>query len=205
MTDTTPATKWALITGVSHNGLGDALTAELLGRNISVIATALKLEQLGYLSTPSDTSTTVRLEKLELDVTNSDSIASAVAATQRITNGKLDMLVNNAGYGYHMPLLDCSIDDFRRNFEVNVFGLLAVTQACSPLVREARGVVVNQSSIAGLPSTYQPFIGCYEASKSAVSKMGDVMRVELAPFGVKVRMLSLDWVCTAMLCYLSRW
>ncbi|KAI7494142.1 hypothetical protein KC367_g8247 [Hortaea werneckii] len=177
---------WALITGVSRGGLGDALTTELLERNINVIATNIRMEDMDYLSsTPSPTQDT-RLEKLQLDVTDPVFIATARDATAKLTGGKLDFLFNNAGYGYMMPLLDCSIEDMRKNFDVNVFGLLAVTQALFPLLREAGGVVVNQSSIAALSATYQPFIGSYQASKSALSSLSNNMRVEFAPFGVKV-------------------
>ncbi|KAI7233095.1 hypothetical protein KC330_g5561 [Hortaea werneckii] len=178
---------WALITGVSQGGLGDALTTELLARNINVIATNIRMDDMQYLSSTSSTSrTAARLEKLQLDVTDPKSIATARDAAAKFTGGKLDYLFNNAGYGYMMPLLDCSIEDMRKNFDVNVFGLLAVTQALFPLLREAGGVVVNQSSIAALSATYQPFIGSYQASKSALSSLSNNMRVEFAPFGVKV-------------------
>ncbi|GAB1736957.1 hypothetical protein NU219Hw_g325t1 [Hortaea werneckii] len=178
--------KWALITGVSQGGLGDALTSELLARNINVIATNIRMEDMEYLTSTSSPSQNARLEKLQLDVTDPESIAAARDATQKLTGGKLDYLFNNAGYGYMMPLLDCSIEGMRKNFDVNVFGLLAVTQALFPLLREAGGVVVNQSSIAALSGTYQPFIGSYQASKSALSSLSNNMRVEFAPFGVKV-------------------
>ena len=90
-------------------------------------------------------------------------------------------------YGYMMPLLDAPLADVRRNFEVNVFGLLAVTQAFFPLLRAAGGRVVNQSSIAGLSPGCQPFLGTYSSSKAAVTAMSNAMRVEFEPFGVKVR------------------
>jgi len=145
--------KWALITGVSAGGLGDALAAELMSRGINVIATALELDMLDYLRPPSTGASPVALEKLQLNVTDSTSIAAATTEASRITNGKLDYLFNNAGYGYMMPLLDADVAAVKRNFDVNVFGLLAVTQAFFPLLREAKGVVVNQCSIAGLSAT----------------------------------------------------
>ncbi|KAF2169414.1 hypothetical protein M409DRAFT_65087 [Zasmidium cellare ATCC 36951] len=174
--------KWALITGVSEGGLGDALATELLGHGINVIATALDLGSLDYLKPPGQG----RLERLQLDVTSSTSISSAVAETQRITGGGLDFLINNAGYGYMMPLLDASIAKIKQNFDVNVFGLIEVTQAFFPLLRTARGMVINQSSIAGMTGICQPFIGTYSASKMAVTDFSNTMRVELEPFGVKV-------------------
>ncbi|EMC99299.1 hypothetical protein BAUCODRAFT_398672 [Baudoinia panamericana UAMH 10762] len=178
--------KWALITGVSPSGLGSALTQELLRRSINVIATTpdASLQPLAHLSSPTPTYT--KLATLHLDVTSAPSISTAVSQTSEFTGGRLDYLFNNAGYGYMSPLLSADLDAVRRNFEVNVFGLLAVTQAFFPLLREARGVVVCAGSIAGLSGCYQPFIGSYSASKAAVGKVGDTLRVELAPFGVKV-------------------
>lgn len=85
-----------------------------------------------------------------------------------------------------MPLLDAEISKIKANFNVNVFGALKVTQAFFPLLRAAKGMVVNQSSIAGQPGICQPFIGSYSASKTALTDFSNTMRVELAPFDVKV-------------------
>lgn len=109
-----------------------------------------------------------------------------MSAVSTITNGRLHYLVNNAGYGYMMPLLDADMHAVRANFEVNVFGLLAVTQAFFPLLRQSAGTVVNQCSIASLAGGRQPYIGCYGATKAAVASLNDTMRTEFAPFGVKV-------------------
>ncbi|KAI7251523.1 hypothetical protein KC343_g1530 [Hortaea werneckii] len=195
--------RWALITGVSQGGLGDALATELLARNMNVIATNIRIADMEYLSSTPSSSQDARLEELQLDVTNPESIATARDATAKLTGGKLDYLFNNAGYGYMMPLLDCSIESMRKNFDVNVFGLLAVTQALFPLLREAGGVVVNQSSIAALSATYQPFIGSYQASKSALSSLSNNMRVEFAPIGVKVVTLETGDVRTGFWTYAS--
>lgn len=86
-----------------------------------------------------------------------------------------------------MPLLDASITEVKKNFDVNVFGLIEVTQAFFPLLHATQGIVVNQSSIAGMPGICQPFIGSYNASKMAVTDFSNTMRMELKPFGVKVR------------------
>ncbi|KAK5170985.1 uncharacterized protein LTR77_004129 [Saxophila tyrrhenica] len=178
------AERWALITGVSKGGLGDALLHELLSRNINVIATGPTLAQLDYLKPKANN--TAKLEKLELDVTSPTSITAAATAVRHLTNSRLNYLINNAGYGYMHPLLDASILEIRHNFDVNVFGLLAVTQAFFPMLRVAKGVVVNQASIAGLPGICQPFIGSYSASKAAVVGLNNTLRVELVPFGVRV-------------------
>jgi 1-acylglycerone phosphate reductase len=173
--------RWALVTGVSEGGLGDALTTELLKHDFNIIATALKLDLLSYFP-QSDC-----LVRLELDVTSAASIAAAVKEVAAVTNGTLHLLVNNAGYGYMMPLMDADPLAVAKNFNVNVFGLVAVTQAFFPLLREANGVVANQCSISGLAGGRQPFIGTYSASKAAALSLSDTMRVELAPFGIKVR------------------
>lgn len=176
---------YVLITGVSPGGLGDALTTELLKRpNIHVLASGLEEAHLSQLP-ESD-----RISRLQLDVTSPPSIAAAVAITSKITGGRLDYLINNAGHGYMMPLLDAEAQAVKQNFEVNVFGLLAVTQAFFPLLREGKGTVVNQCSIASLQGGRQPFIGTYCATKAAVASLNDTMRVEFAPFGVKVCYIS---------------
>ena len=174
--------KWVLVTGVSDGGLGDGLVQAFMEQGINVIATSLDIKLLDYLKPAGG----VTLEKLQLDVSQSSSIADAVKATQKITGGKLDILVNNAGYGYMMPLIDASIGDIKKNFDVNVFGLLEMTQAFFPMLRVAKGMVVMQSSSVGLPGVCQPFIGTYSASKAAVTDFSNTLRVELMPFDVKV-------------------
>ena len=172
---------FVLITGVSPGGLGDALTTELLKRpHIHVLASGLKTTYLAHL--PSHD----RISSLQLDVTSPSSISAAVATVAGITGGQLHYLINNAGYGYMMPLLDAEAQAVKQNFEVNVFGLLAVTQAFLPLLRESKGTVVNQCSIASLPGGRQPYIGIYCATKAALASLNDTIRVEFAPFGVKV-------------------
>lgn len=111
--------------------------------------------------------------------------------------------VDNAGYGYYMPLLDVDVDKARKQYEVNVWGILAVTQAFFPLLRAAKGrpdftsvdtrnltlspgTVVNQASIAGIQGFNRPYMAIYNSSKAAVYSMSDSMRVEFAPFDVKV-------------------
>jgi 1-acylglycerone phosphate reductase len=176
-----PAPVYILITGISPGGLGDALTTELLKNpNTHILAIGLSLTHLSHL--PSSP----RISKLELDVTSPTSISTALTTVTTITHGRLNYLISNAGYGYMMPLLDADPQAVRKNFDVNVFGLLAVTQAFFPLLREAKGTVVNQCSIASLPGGRQPFIGTYCATKAAVASLNDTMRVEFEPFGVKV-------------------
>jgi 1-acylglycerone phosphate reductase len=182
-----PASIYILITGISPGGLGAALTTELLKNpDTHILATGLSLTHLSHLPLSH------RISKLELDVTSPTSISTALTATTTITSGRLNYLINNAGYGYMMPLLDASPQAVKQNFDVNVFGLLAVTQAFFPLLREGKGTVVNQCSIASLLGGRQPFIGSYCASKAAVASLNDTMRVEFGAFGVKVSLLVLS-------------
>lgn len=93
--------KWALITGVSEGGLGDALSTELLKHSINVIATALDMKSLDYLKTTGQ----ARVERLQLDVTSTPSIASAVIETERITGGRLDLLISMPSSGHDQTRL----------------------------------------------------------------------------------------------------
>lgn len=123
---------------------------------------------------------------MHLDVTSPSSILSALEAVHHLTDGQLHFLVNNAGYGYYVPLLDADIEEAKKQYDVNVWGLLAVTQAFFPLLRAAKGMVVNQASISGVQGFNMPFMGVYSSSKAAVLSLSDTMRVEFEPFGVRV-------------------
>jgi NAD(P)-dependent dehydrogenase (short-subunit alcohol dehydrogenase family) len=120
-----------------------------------------------------------------LDVTEPESVAAATAriAAQVADNG-LYGLVNNAGVAYTGPLEFVAVDDLRQQFEVNVLGQVAVTQACLPLLRQARGRIIMISSVSGLLAL--PLMGPYTASKFALEALSDALRVELRPWGIPV-------------------
>ncbi|KAK5167336.1 uncharacterized protein LTR77_007035 [Saxophila tyrrhenica] len=177
--------KYALITGVASGGMGEGHMKALLSRGISVIATSIDLKLLEYLDATSH-GDDAEVFKLELDVTSKESIAATVERVKEITGGKLDFLLNNAGYGYYMPLLDVDLEKARKQYEVNVWGVLALTQAFFPLLRVAKGTIINQSSMAGVQGFNRPYMGIYSSSKAAVYSLSDYMRVELAPFDIKV-------------------
>ncbi|MDR4473373.1 MAG: SDR family NAD(P)-dependent oxidoreductase, partial [Nitrospira sp.] len=127
-----------------------------------------------------------RLRVVMLDVTDPMSIADAGRTIAEATSGSgLAALVNNAGISVAGPLELLPLADVRTQFEVNVIGALAVTQALLPLLRLARGRIVNISSIAGLAAT--PFLGAYCGSKFALEAMSDALRLELAPWGIMAR------------------
>ena len=166
--------KTVLITGCSPNSLGSAFAVEFASRNHQVIATARSLSRLSHLSKEAN------IQCHELDVTDSSSIQ-----TLRSKILKLDILINNAGSLYiAAPLIECDIDKFKQIYETNVFGTLAMVQAFSPLLIEAKGILVNHGSVLGVMNV--AFCGPYATSKAALAHLSDTLRVELAPFGVSV-------------------
>jgi NAD(P)-dependent dehydrogenase (short-subunit alcohol dehydrogenase family) len=163
-----------LITGCS-SGIGRALAVELARRRQRVFATARKPETLEGLE---------GLETLALDVTDGASIQRAVDEVV-VKAGRLDVLINNAGVNAFGPLPEVPIDEVRRIFDTNVAGLLALTQAVFPHMADQRsGRIVNVGSVVGRLAT--PFAGPYCATKAAVHMLSDVLRMELAPFGIDV-------------------
>ncbi|MDR3215550.1 MAG: SDR family NAD(P)-dependent oxidoreductase [Bacilli bacterium] len=119
-----------------------------------------------------------------LDLNDDDSIKAFVMFIKKETT-HVDVLINNAGYGSFGALEDVSINEAKRQFEVNVFGLMAITQALLPLMRiQKQGQIINISSIAG--RVYTPLGGWYYASKHALEALSDVLRLELKEFGIDV-------------------
>lgn len=172
--------KVVLITGCSDGSAGAALARQFQLRGCRVFATARKLEKMKGL-------VELGIDTLVMDVTSRADIDAAVETVRKsVAGGKLDILVNNAGAFNLMPLIDQNLDDARAMFNVNVFGLLAVTQAFLPLLLAAGpgAVVANVSSIS---VTAEPaFQGVYAATKAAIFTMSGVMRQEFAPLGVRV-------------------
>ena len=135
-----------------------------------------------------------RFEPLILDVTDPDHIRTAAERVTQETEPPLAGLVNNAGIGVGGPLELLSVDDFRRQIEVNLIGQVAVSKAFIPALRGARGRLVFISSIGGLVAT--PFMSPYHASKFGVEAVGDVLRQELGKFGVQVAIVEPGSVAT---------
>lgn len=166
----------ALITGCS-SGIGRALAQAFRHQGFVVVATARRAADVSALRRDG-------WDAVALDVTRSDSIA-AVAAHIGREFGRLDVLVNNAGYGQFGALLDLEPDDLRRQFETNVFAPLALVRVMLPFLRAAGDArIVNIGSVSGILTT--PFAGAYCASKAALHALSDAMRMELAPFGLHV-------------------
>jgi len=165
--------KTVLITGAGV-GIGRDAVLELARRGHHVIATGRNLAALEKLKT---WSSDVRIDCVLLDVTNSDSIASAVAEVDRLTDHRgIDVLVNNAGYMTPSPLAELSDADLRAQFDTNVFGLMAVTRAFLPRMFErGAGRILNVSSVSGrIPA---PLVG---ADDGGVVGEADAMQVAVS-------------------------
>lgn len=164
-----------LITGCS-SGIGRALADAFRDAGHHVWATARKPEDVERLAAAG-------FAARQLDVTHPDDLARLADELQD-RHGGLDILINNAGYGAMGPLLDGGVEAMRQQFETNVFAVVGVTRALFPLLRRNRGLVVNIGSVSGVLVT--PFAGAYCASKAAVNALSDALRLELAPFGIRV-------------------
>jgi NAD(P)-dependent dehydrogenase (short-subunit alcohol dehydrogenase family) len=168
-----------LVTGASA-GFGRELVEYLLGLGARVVATARKVEGLRELETRYPETALVAA----MDVADQQQVEAAVgAAVKRF--GRIDVLVNNAGYGMVGAVEESAAGEFRPMFETNVFGLIGVTQAVLPQMRrQGSGHIVNVSSIGGLVAT--PGFGMYNATKFAVEGLSEALAQELKPLGIGV-------------------
>lgn len=168
--------KTALVTGASA-GIGEATARALLAAGYQVFAGARRLDRMASLAAAGATL-------LKLDLTDDASIVAAVEAIKGST-GRIDVLVNNAGYGSYGALEDVPLEEARRQFEVNVFGLARLCQLALPIMRAQKsGKIVNVTSIGG--KIWEPLGSWYHATKFAVEGLSDCLRVEVARFGVDV-------------------
>jgi NAD(P)-dependent dehydrogenase (short-subunit alcohol dehydrogenase family) len=172
----TEQAKVALVTGAS-GGIGRETARALAAAGWTVYAGSRTPEALAALEPDGP-------RPVPLDVTDDASMRAAVERVLAET-GRLDLLVNNAGYGLYGPLEELDLDDLRRQFETNVIGLIRMCQLVLPAMRrQGRGRIVNIGSMGGVIST--PMGGAYHATKFALEAVSDVLRVEVAPFGVDV-------------------
>ncbi len=168
--------KVALVTGASA-GIGKAIVRRLLNQGWTVYGAARRVEQMADIQA-------LGAKIIAMDVTDE---AAMVAGVEGIlaAEGRIDALVNNAGYGSHGALEVVPIDEARRQFEVNVFGLARLVQLVLPTMRAAKsGTIVNIGSIAG--RMWMPFGSWYHATKFSLEAISDALRVEVAPFGIRV-------------------
>jgi NAD(P)-dependent dehydrogenase (short-subunit alcohol dehydrogenase family) len=170
-----------LITGAG-GGLGRPTVLSLLGRGHTVVAAVL--DARGADKEPADLFAARGATVIEMDVTKDDSVAAGVAQAFRVAGG-LDVVINNAGIGVVGVQESFTPDDWRRIFDVNVFGVQRVNRAVLPHMREKRsGLLIQVSSLLG--RVVLPYFGPYNASKWAIEAMSENYRAELSPFGIEV-------------------
>ena len=168
--------KVAVVTGASA-GIGEATVKRLIEQGYTTYAASRRLERMANLEK-------LGAILLPLDLTGDSSIVQA-ANRIRTEQGRIDVLVNNAGYGSYGAVEDVSLDEARRQFEVNVFGLARLVQLVTPLMRQrGAGKILNVSSIGG--KGWEPLGAWYHATKFAVEGFSDCLRMELKPFGIDV-------------------
>jgi NAD(P)-dependent dehydrogenase (short-subunit alcohol dehydrogenase family) len=168
--------KIILITGAS-SGIGEETVRRLMTAGYTVYAGARRLDRMKPLADAG-------AHLLALDLTDDASMAAAVSTVMQET-GRIDVLINNAGYGSYGALEDVPLEEARRQFEVNIFGLARLTQLVLPTMRAQRsGRIINVSSIGG--KFGEPFGAWYHATKFALEGLSDSLRMELYPFGIDV-------------------
>jgi NAD(P)-dependent dehydrogenase (short-subunit alcohol dehydrogenase family) len=183
-----------LITGAT-DGLGRAAALLLAERGYRVFAAGRSTEKRAHLDALAREKK-LALESIELDVCDDYSVRQAVA---QILNkaGSIDVLINNAGVGYMGSVEDLRVEDWQRQFDTNLFGVLRVTQAVLPGMREQRrGRIVMMSSVAGLISA--PVQGAYSSSKHALEALSNALRYEVYPFGIDVVLIEPGYIVTGI-------
>ena len=176
---TSPDKKVWLVTGCS-TGFGLEIARAVLQRGDSLVATARRLDNLADLKPQFEG----QLLSLQLDITHAENVSRVVRATIR-EFGRIDVLVNNAGYGLTGAVEEASDEEVREQFDTNVFGTLRLTCEVLPFLRQqGGGFILTISSVAGLVST--PGMGLYNGSKYALEGIFEALAPEVAPLGIRV-------------------
>ncbi len=171
--------KVIVITGAS-SGMGKETAKALIGEGHRVYAVARRIDQMQDLKDMGG-------HPMQMDVTKEEDLQKVVDTIIE-KEGKIDVLWNNAGYGLYGAVEDVPVEEARRQFEVNLFGLASITQKVLPHMRKAKsGTIINTSSMGG--KMYTPMGAWYHASKHALEGWSDCLRLELAPFGIDVVVL----------------
>lgn len=182
--------KPVLVTGAS-SGIGETVAVHLAHKGFQVFAAARRIHALNNLSGLGQG----RIHPIAMDVTSQDSIDEALREIETITKAPLYGVVNNAGVAVAGPVECVDIDEWRRQFETNVFGLVRVTQSVLPQMRKVNiGRVVNIGSVSG--RIVAPFMGPYGSSKHAVEGLTDALRRELFDTGLKVSLIRPGFINT---------
>jgi len=181
-----------LITGAT-DGLGKAAALLLARRGYRVFAAGRSAEKRAQLDAMARQQK-LSLETLELDVCDDLSVQAAVASVLQKA-GAIDVLINNAGLVYVGAVEDLRLEDWRRQFETNFFGVIRVTQAVLPQMRERRkGRILMMSSVSGFVTP--PTQGAYSASKHAIEALSNALRHELYPFGIHTILIQPGYIVT---------
>jgi NADP-dependent 3-hydroxy acid dehydrogenase YdfG len=178
--------KIVLITGAA-SGIGRSTAEQFVQNGFITYATSRRLETLMPLQD-------IGCEILELDITLETSMQTAISAILE-RHGRIDVLVNNAGYGLNGPIEELEMDKLRHQFETNVFGLVRLTQMVLPTMRQHQsGRIINVGSIGGTFTA--PGAGAYHASKWALESITDALRFEVQSFGIDVSLIQPTGVYT---------
>jgi NAD(P)-dependent dehydrogenase (short-subunit alcohol dehydrogenase family) len=181
-----------LITGAT-DGLGKAAALLLAEHGYRVFAAGRSAEKRALFDALAKEKK-LSLESLEMDVCDDTSVQNAVASVLQKT-GAIDVLINNAGLVYPGAVEDLRMEDWRRQFETNVFGVIRVTQAVLPQMRERRkGRILMMSSVSGFVTP--PTQGAYSASKHAIEALSNALRYELYPFGIHTVLIQPGYIVT---------
>ena len=178
--------KVILITGAS-SGMGKESAKILIRQGHTVYTVARRIDKMQDIKTLGG-------HPIQMDVTNESDIQQVVDTIIQ-QEGKIDLLWNNAGYGLYGSIEDVPLHEARKEMEVNVFGMAAMTQKVLPYMREAHsGTIINTSSMGG--KMYFPMGAWYHTSKHAVEGLSDCLRLELKPFNIKVVILEPGFIAT---------
>ncbi len=181
-----------LITGAT-DGLGKAAASLLATRGYRVFAAGRSAEKRAQLDALAKEKK-LPLETLEMDVCDDGSVQRAVASVHQKA-GAIDVLINNAGLVYVGAVEDLRLEDWRRQFETNFFGVIRVTQAVLPKMRERRkGRILMMSSVSGFVTP--PTQGAYSASKHAIEAVANALRHELYPYGIETVLIEPGYIVT---------
>jgi len=173
--------KVALVTG-SSSGIGFETALALARENYFTYASMRNTSKAGKIQEIAKKEN-LNLKVIELDVDKEDSIKSAVKKIQE-QKGRIDVLVNNAGYGLFGCIEDITMDELKAQFQTNFFGVVSLIQEIAPIMRkQGSGIIVNVSSVAGRIGF--PGTPAYISSKFALEGLSECMRYELSPFGIK--------------------
>lgn len=168
--------KIAIVTGAS-SGIGKVTALQLQQDGYVVYGAARRVEEMNDLKVKG-------IKVISLDLTDDTSMVNCINTITK-TEGKIDVLINNAGYGNYGSIEECPIETGRAQYEVNVFGLARMCQLVIPHMRAQKsGKIINVSSVGGKITS--PFGGWYQSSKHAVESLSDAMRMELMQFGINV-------------------